>query len=400
MSDHDFDHTWTEDELDFALAEFNAGVRADEPALARARAALMDGAEQHADRHGRTSGAARWEAVPPGVSSVEEARSSRAGPRGPRPRRSGWSGRRSLLGAVAVGVLVAGGLVAQTVSFGGSPPSASAEAAATLDRAAAGVIGEADEPVGPGRHRYVATRAWWMASSTAGDGRRFARLAENLLQTWVPADPAGEWLLRRDVTGDQQWVLGTEQEARAAGVATTSTWPQGGWPEGEQRARCGDFFVEPDQQCHRPGDWLHPTAEWQAGLPTDPDELLKRLEDDLPPDDEARTEVRMLDHAATALRSGLIDGHVQANLYRALAKLPGLQVTDRQADLDGRIGTALGVDDGHVRQEIIVDPDTGRFIGERRVATRAVDGFPAGTVTTFTSVQTGVTDTTGVEPTP
>ncbi|MFT7837803.1 CU044_5270 family protein [Saccharothrix sp. BKS2] len=397
MSDDDLHRTWTEHELDFALAEFNAGVRTDESVPARARVAPVARAEQRTDRHGRVDRTATRGALPPGVVLVDEVRSSRAGSRGPRPRRPG---RRALVGAAAVGVLVAGALVAQTVSFGGSAPPASAEAVATLDRAAVGAIGAVDEPVGPGRYRYVATRAWWMASSTGQDGRPFAHLAENLLETWAPADPTGEWLLRRDVTGNQQWVLGTEEEARAAGVPTTNTWPRGGWPEGDERARCGDFTAEPDQQCRRPGGWQHPTAQWQADLPTDPDELLERLEHDLPPDDAVSAEVRMLDRAATALRGGLVDEAVRANLYQALAKLPGLRVTDRQADLDGRTGTALGVDDGHVRQEIIIDPGTGRFIGERRIATRDVDGFPAGTVMTSTSVETGVADTIGTKPAP
>ncbi|MFT7839839.1 CU044_5270 family protein [Saccharothrix sp. BKS2] len=400
MSENNIHRTWAEDELDVALAEFNADVGTDERVIGRARTALLTSAGQGraADR--------RAGAVPPGAVLPHEAPARARRSAGWPGRRSagwsgqwsarrpaGWSGRRLVVGAAAVGVLVAGALVAQTVPFGGSAP-ASAEAVAALDRAAAGAIGAVDEPVGPGRYRYVATRAWWMASASV-DGREFARLAENLLETWVPADPAGEWLLRRDVTGNQRWVLGTEEEARAAGVPTGNTWPRGGWPEGDERARCGDFDVEPERQCRVPGSWSHPTAEWQAGLPTDPDALLERLEDDIP---DGRRHDQLLVYVADALRSGLVGKDVRAALYRAMTGVPGLEVTDRQANVDGRIGTALGLDDGHVRQEIIIDPATGRFIGERRTATSDADGYPPGTVLSFTSVETGVVDATGVRP--
>ncbi|WP_123742900.1 hypothetical protein [Saccharothrix texasensis] len=107
-------------------------------------------------------------------------------------------------------MLVAGGLIAQTVSFG-PPAPATAEAVRTLDRAATRALGAVDEPVGPGRYRYVATRVWWMATTSTED-RSFALLTENLLETWVPANPRDEWMPRRDVTGNRQWVVGTEEE--------------------------------------------------------------------------------------------------------------------------------------------------------------------------------------------
>ncbi|WP_156756472.1 hypothetical protein [Actinokineospora pegani] len=72
MSD-DFDHTWTEGELDSALAEFTAGVGTDEPVLARVRAALVACADQQGDRHGART----------------RRRSRRACSRGTRPSRVG-----------------------------------------------------------------------------------------------------------------------------------------------------------------------------------------------------------------------------------------------------------------------------------------------------------------------
>ena len=359
MSDHDLRRVWTDDELDSALDALNADVRADEPVLARARAALISNIEQ-------------------GEAAVTTAGENR-------PR---WFRRRWLAGAAAVAVLVAGGLIAQTVSFGGPAP-ATAEAVRTLDRAAVQAIGAVDEPVGPGQYRYVATRAWWMATTTSEDGRGFARLEENLLETWVPANPRDEWLLRRDATGNGQWVIGTQEEADAAGVGGGR-----GRPGGEWRASCGDFHGE--SKCQDGGSWQNPTAEWQAGLPTDPDALFARLRADAP--DNGRGDAALFTYAADALRSGLVGKDVRAAIYRALTRIGGLEVTEERADLGGRVGIALGVDDGERRHEIVIDPETGRFIGERQVATDDVDDFEAGTVLEFTSVTTAVVDAIGAKP--
>lgn len=44
-----------------------------------------------------------------------------------------------------------------------------------------------DEPIEPGQYRYIATRAWWMASF--GSRRTsYAYLAEHLMREWVPAE--------------------------------------------------------------------------------------------------------------------------------------------------------------------------------------------------------------------
>ncbi|PSL52177.1 hypothetical protein B0I31_1144 [Saccharothrix carnea] len=354
MSDHDIRRVWTDDELDSALATLRADVRTAAPVLAEARAAL--------------------------ITTIEQAEPAR----GKRPRRST---RRWLAGAAAVAVLVAGTLLVQTVSFGGPAP-ATAEAVQTLDRAAAQAIGAVDGPVGPGRYRYVATHAWWMGSTTSMDGREFAWLSEHLQETWAPANPEDEWLLRQEITGNVQWVNSTAEEADAAGVRTDSRWPEGEW-----RAPCGDFFGGSD--CEDPGSWQKPTAQWQAGLPTDPAALYERLRADAPDD---RGDAALLTYAADALRSGLIGADLRAALYRALTRLPGLEVTERQANLDGRVGIALGVDDGDRRHDIIIDPETGLFLGERQVVTDWLGEFDTGTVVSFTSVTTGVVDTIGTQP--
>ena len=348
---------WSDDELDRALATLHSDVTTDPRTLAAARAELLSAAG----------------ARPTTVDTH---------------RRRGWL--RWAVAAAVVVALVAGLLVVQTVRFGDRPPAASAAAAAL--NSAADKVHAADPALGPTQFRYVGTHAWWMATTV--HGQTFSYLAENLLETWVPADQTREWLWRRDVTGARKWVQGTEEQARAAGVPVD----EAGWPEGEWRAPCGDFFAteEGKQPCAEPGSWSHPTPDFLAGLPRDPDQLFKRLKTDAPANKRGDAEV--LVYAADALRSGLIPADLRAALYRALGKLPGLEITEQVANLDGRKGTAYGISDGNLRQEIIVDPTTGEFIGERETAARDLDGLPAGTVMTYTSVTTALVDSMGTRP--
>lgn len=352
---------WSDDELDRALAALRSDMPTDERALGDARAELLLAAGAPAD-----------------FQSTVDARPSR-----------GWL--RWAVAASVVAVLVAGLLVVQTMRIGDRAPTASA-AAAQLN-SAADKIGASDPAQGPTQFRYVGTHAWWMASTSVNQ-QSFSYLAENLLETWVPADQKQDWLWRRDVTGKRKWLQGTEEQARAAGYPIDDA----AWPEGEWRAPCGDWFAKDEgkQPCADPGSWQRPTPEFLAGLPRDPDQLFNRLKADAPENKRGHAEI--LVYAADALRSGLIPADLRAALYRALGKLPGLEITEQVANLDGRKGTAYGVNDGNIRQEIIVDPATGEFIGERETAAKDLDGLPAGTVMTYTSVTTSIVDTMGTRP--
>lgn len=353
---------WSEDELDRALAALHSDVTSDEPTMTAARADLM-------------------------AATGTSTRDAPAAP--PTPRRH-WT--RWAAAAAAVVVLMAGFLVVQTIPFGDNPPAASAAAAAL--NSAADRIHASDPALKPGQYRYVGTHAWWMSSTVLGN-KSFSYLAENLFETWVPADQSQEWLLSRRETGARKWVRGSEAEAEAAGIPITDNT---GGLNGERRARCGDFYVadEGKQPCTVPGTWAKPTPEFLAGLPRDPQRLYDRLRKDAP--QNSRGDAELLVYVADALRSGLIPADLRAAMYRALGKLPGLEITDKLANLDGRSGIAYGMNDGTTRQEIIVDPDTGAFIGERETLARDTDGMAAGTVMSYSSVTSAVVDAMGVRP--
>lgn len=367
---------WSEADLDDALAALHNDDRTDPDALAHARARLLNAAGPD--------------------TAVPDTASPNAGTAAPEGKpRASW--RPWLTAAAVAGVLAVGGGVAYYgVSDDRVEPVGPTVTAAgrTLSSAAARLdeIGARDERPAPGQYRYISTHAWWLYTTEKGD-RTFSRLTENLIETWVPANPAGEWLERRSLTGERKWVVGTEQEAIDAGVPMEESHGD------EQRAPCGDYYAEDSGQrpCMVPGGWQHPTPEWIAAQPRDPERLLAKL--------TAETEGRgddpeqeILVYAADALRTGLLPADLRSALYQALARLPSLDVTDGTANLDGRRGTALGITADGTRRDIIVDRRTGQFIGERTVELDGHDAAPPGTVTAHTSVRVEIADRIGVRP--
>jgi hypothetical protein len=341
---------WSEEDLDRALAALQPAENPDARAFSRARAELLVAASA-------------------GESRQEE-------PPARRHRRWGWW-------VAATAAAVAGVLVLQTVQFGDTLPSAAAESL----NAAADKVQTVDQPLAPGQYRYIATHAWWMTSAP-----EFSYLEENLLETWVPADQKQDWLLRRGVTGAREWVVGSEEKALAEGYPIN----EDGGSDGERKAPCGDWYAKDEgkKPCSQPGSWQTPNAEFLAALPRDPDELYDRLLTDV----GDRGETHIVTYVADVLRSGLVPADLRAALYRALAKVPGLEITEQVANLNGQKGTSYGILEDGTRADLIIDPATGQFIGEREVAVDGFESIPAGTVMEYTSVTTAVVDGMGVKP--
>jgi hypothetical protein len=370
MPDENVREMWSEDELDRALTALRLDADTDERLLARVRTDLLISA------------------------GGGDARPAEAAP-GPSRR---WP--RVAVAAAAVALLVATVLTVRAVratdpADSGKDIDPVARTAAVKElNVAADNIEANDEPLRPGQYRYIATHAWWMSYADTG-GKPFAYLAENLLETWVPANEKDDWLWRRDVTGARKWVVGNDADARAAGLDVDMP----AWPEGEWRAPCGDWFAKEEgrEPCRDEGSWQTPNEAFMASLPRDPEALYQRLRADT----EGRgknPDLEMLVYTADLLRSGLVPADLRAALYRALAKVPGVVITEGVANLDGRKGTAFGVSGGGQRDEVIIDRATGLFIGERKVSEVAGGGLPAGTVSEYTAVETAVVDAMGVRP--
>lgn len=305
--------------------------------------------------------------------------------------RRGRRTRRRLVAATAVVVLAAGGLLAvDLLTAGDRPGGASAEAASLLRQAADRTITVSDPVVGPDEYLHVTTVAVY-TTGVAGGEEMLVWLDTYTEELFRPGDPAREWVLRRSPREPYRPV--------DAEIAARSGLPPLAVDDGfTERARDGAFFGTP-----RPGDWQAPTAEFLAGLPRDPQQLRDRIYRDSAgtgpsPDGEA------LVYIGDVLRSGIVPADLRAALFRVAATIPGVEVTDRAANLDGRVGVAVGRYEpaGGTREEIIFDPDTGLVIGERSVRVDEGHGphLPVGSAVGWTAVTTEVVPAAEVDAIP
>ncbi|MEV6612188.1 CU044_5270 family protein [Kutzneria sp. NPDC051319] len=352
---------WTDSELDQALADQPAGPAFSPEARARVLAALR--AADAAPATTRRTGKAWWLAAAAAV-------------------------------AVATGV-------SATFLTGGPAPQASAAAVQSLEQAST-VVG--DVHVGSGQYYYTASHDWSLGAAQTRTGKHLDAMEENVNEEWIPANRADDWLRRSGYTGRHTWIVGSDELVKAEG--------DGGLFEStkvsEQRGACGDWGGRqtpelggsPDdgRPCdQRIGNFYEPTPRFIAQMPTDPAQLYDKLLTAAHGDKST-----VLKEAAGVLVSADADHTVRSTVYKALMLVPGLDVTDNAANLDGQRGVALGVSNGTLRQEIVIDPGTGRYIGDR--LTLVVDGseywagVKAGSVVEFTSVRIGVAEKIGVAP--
>ncbi|GAA2810428.1 CU044_5270 family protein [Kribbella solani] len=130
-----------------------------------------------------------------------------------------------------------------------------------------------------------------------------------------------------------------------------------------------------------------PTPAYLASLPTQPDRLLDALRRVAPTNTKWSAEQNVFQLVAVLVSSGdaLLSPELRAGLYRALAKLPGVEQVAGQLDLAGRPALAIARTEGGVREEILISPRTSRVVGTKQVLVTAQDGLPAGTVLSRTT---------------
>jgi hypothetical protein len=272
-----------------------------------------------------------------------------------------------IVAAAAVVALVAGVVVVQTVRSGDRVPAA---ATAQLD-SVADRVDVTDEPLRPGQYRHIVTHSWDIAFPQGSiEIMGGVYLEETVHQLWLSADPEEQCLVDGNRTGRYKRV------ARDATKAEASRGPALIPEHGESQLLCGDFPG---------GSWQHPSTGFVASVPRDPGQLYDRLRRDADkrwPDPDLNAFVL----AAEALGTGQLPADLRAALYRALALVPGVGVTEQVADLDGTKGTAIGISRLGVRQDVIIDTATGEFIGERHIDLDGVTGAPPGSVVSYSTV--------------
>ncbi|QFZ23560.1 CU044_5270 family protein [Saccharothrix syringae] len=261
---------------------------------------------------------------------------------------------------------------------------------------AADAITAADRPLGPGQYRYIATHQWNSSSmvNAPAAGQPDAPsgwtwLRESRHEKWIPGDQALDWMERRTPLEGLKWLGGTVPESEAPKPEVTDT------DTGERVGKCGDFFPnsQPKKVCGDPTDWDNP-AFYEA-LPRDPQAIVDYLRTATAHRGSAPATV--FHWGVEILRTGLMPADLRAQWYRALALLDGVTAFEQGVNLDGRTGVAIGIEGPNERRELIVDPATGDFIGERTVAgPQPYDAWVRpGTVTGFSSITTTVVDGIG-----
>lgn len=261
-------------------------------------------------------------------------------------------------------------------------------------------IEASDRPLRPDQYVYVETHAWWM-----GTFGRHTHLTEHRVRQWIPARTDREWLLVRELTGAQQWLIGSAEEAADDGFELQDVGPTGRFVGRHGRFELGGDLDDlgndhggVDPPCAptppRRGNWQTPTPSFFAELPRDPDDLRARLVQENP-----GSWFGPFAAAVNVLRTTLVPAALRESLYGALLGLPDVTRADGALDVDGRECIAVVHDAGRTRTELLVTPQDGQFAGERdtlRMDSRC--GLTAGTVISTTAVRTCAVDGFGDEP--
>ncbi|RNM17740.1 hypothetical protein [Nocardioides pocheonensis] len=226
---------------------------------------------------------------------------------------------RTAIGLSAAAVIVAATVVAQTPDHG-----ASAAAAAILENSADAL--EAGRPPLPGQYVYrkEVTLSWDYGPSPTDPSQEDTapRTSPVLVETWVPTDPDKPLIQRtQDSTNPVSWAV-VDQSANANDSIYRDR------PKGaamldalrELARRSGSDFTDDLSAV-----WS--AAFWLLSDPQSPDA-------------------------------------VNAEVLRAVARVDGVKVVDEHAEIDGRTGVALGIDERYA-VDFVFDPADGAFLGMR-----------------------------------
>lgn len=288
--------------------------------------------------------------------------------------------RRRLVLAVPLVVAVAAAL-SVGLGVGNEQPAAARQ----LEHAAKLVAGDPAPVIGPGRYWYVKGSGAFVNEVMGGDGT-FSALQTSSHEIWIASDASGR-IVRKD--GAPQFFSDAER-VRWEAAGKPGFGADGGIDEQEAAGSLS-------------WGWESLAVHSAAEIPTDPAALARLVEAraDQNKNQRASEELTLI---FDVLRFAPLSGAQTAAFYEVLAGLPGIELTGSVKDGIGRTGTGFAVErGGSMREEIILDPKTGRLLGNRTTLTaadeKAYPGAPAGTVLGYeTIVATGVVASTDARP--
>jgi hypothetical protein len=258
--------------------------------------------------------------------------------------------RRIGLAAGTVAAATAGALAASALGLWGGTPAASAAAVALLGHAA--TTAASARTVTPGAKQYVYVKTVETAAELNGDGSSVVHELTNTREIWQSADGSKAGLLK---------------ELSAAPGSSWQSIP------------------------------LPPERGYPAGLPTTTAAMLTYLyhnsHGENPPD------VQAFITAGDLIRESYVQPAALAAVFRAVAKIPGVTVTQHAANANGQDGVAVQQIFHGISAQLIFNPKTYAFIGERQVVVGTGAGLRIGTLLDSTAIlATGVVDQAGQLP--
>jgi hypothetical protein len=257
-----------------------------------------------------------------------------------------FAGRRLVLvGGLAV-ALTAGLIAAQTLSVGDHAPAVNAEAAEVLQFAAVAAQKQPDLAARPGQFVFVETMTAYSTTAVSG-GKSTTWIEPKLRQIWLSADGTGDGVLR--------------ERPQAGG-----TWEETPLPG------CRDGRVIREHKGPETvSDKCEPMPAYFGDLPTDTDAmhdyLYKNSHGGNPRHVQAFITVGDL------IRENYVRPQAMAALLNAAARIPGATVIRDVVDTAGRHGVAIAQTFHGERTELIFDPNSYAYLGERTVLTKNGD---------------------------
>ncbi|MEV6925224.1 CU044_5270 family protein [Dactylosporangium sp. NPDC051485] len=265
----------------------------------------------------------------PGLpASLRDRMPDRAGPSRRRLRLRSPGGRIALVTGIAAAMVTAT-FVLQTARIGERPPAASAEATELLRHAAAVAGQEPELAARPDQFVFVETKSW--SPTTSGP-------VAGLVRSWLSVDGTRDnliWTEQANPDGRHEMTNPGCRNGRAA------QWGAGGTLDPTRTRPC-----TPD-----PG--------YRNQLPTSPKAMVAHLHRMAGSDDPGQVFSQII----ALLSSGYMPPKSRAALFTAASALPGVTVAQDSVDAAGRRGVAVTRTQDGMRQELLFDPGSYRFLG-------------------------------------
>jgi hypothetical protein len=292
-------------------------------------------------------------------------------------RRPFGSPRRKVLTVVGLAAAISS-IALGLVTIGNEPPRAEAAAVEVLNSAADHVVQLRLPALHPGQ--YLLQERVQVTWGSAGDANRDVLLGRDgkpvvwatrrIAEVWIPYDPSDEWVVRERVV---PFGFASKDAVSFAGKPEDDVW----------KARNGVFGSH--------WTYKHPSqyAALYRDFPRDPEKLLSYVKEH--PSGEGASDADAFDDIGEILRDGSAPADLRSALYQALTHIPKVSLVSDSANLAGQSGVAVEYPG---EGQLIFNPKTGAFIGERNVSPDfpTVPGLGPDKVTFSTVVTTHVVD--------